>query len=382
MAGMGEINGLLAGRVFLRFSFTLVHLAMDQHLIDAIAKGDHVKAQRLSSLMSTVNSVISFALRPVAGALLDSYGRKPFLVLCPLFSAIARACVLARPGTREYVAYRILINIALLPLWSAITSYLCDKFGRATPKYTVAMQRMRVILTLVGLLANRVGSRIGSAKTNIALSCLVNLLASASFLLFTSESLKKEERKEFAVSKAANPLSFLSLISRSQRLRSLAPILIMQAVPDYDYTSGTFYRQRFGWKVTETANLMFFNQISGIIESWVCPENPMIRSLGIKATTQLSGILGTIMDLNSAYTTIPETIYCNSVLSIFMHGRTAIDALVSAEAKRLKLGSGELSAALANLTTPLRFVMPAVYSVRITTTLNTSYILPLNTNRT
>eukprot|EP00466_Bigelowiella_natans_P011281 jgi/Bigna1/132660/aug1.18_g7368 len=200
MAGMGEINGLLAGRVFLRFSFTLVHLAMDQHLIDAIAKGDHVKAQRLSSLMSTVNSVISFALRPVAGALLDSYGRKPFLVLCPLFSAIARACVLARPGTRE----------------SAITSYLCDKFGRATPKYTVAMQRMRVILTLVGLLANRVGSRIGSAKTNIALSCLVNLLASASFLLFTSESLKKEERKEFAVSKAANPLSFLSLISRSQ----------------------------------------------------------------------------------------------------------------------------------------------------------------------
>eukprot|EP00471_Norrisiella_sphaerica_P002231 CAMPEP_0184493052 /NCGR_PEP_ID=MMETSP0113_2-20130426/24977_1 /TAXON_ID=91329 /ORGANISM="Norrisiella sphaerica, Strain BC52" /LENGTH=280 /DNA_ID=CAMNT_0026878171 /DNA_START=252 /DNA_END=1094 /DNA_ORIENTATION=+ len=224
------------------------------------------------------------------------------------------------------------------------------------------MQRMRLVLTLIGLLAIRVGGRIESSRRNILWSCLINLIGSLSCLILTEESLTRKARRKFTTKNASNPLSFLSLAAKSVSLRALTPILIAQAIPDYDYTSRSFYRQKFKWKVKETSNLMFCNQISGIIESFLCPENSMIKLLGVKATTQLSCVLGSIQDFNAAFTNRPESIFLNAFLSPFMHGRTAINTLVSEEAKNLSIGHGELAASLANLYTPLRFCLPTLFS--------------------
>mmetsp|Transcript_20025 Transcript_20025/g.49061 ORF Transcript_20025/g.49061 Transcript_20025/m.49061 type:complete len:431 (+) Transcript_20025:231-1523(+) len=361
-AGLQGVEGLVLGRACLRLSFTLVHLSLDHHLIDKVAKGDPVEAQRLSALMSTVNSIVSFALRSAAGAALDAWGRKPFLVCCPIFAAVARLCFVARPSRRAYMLYRLLINLSWMPLWPAITAYMADKLGRGSARYSVAVQRTRLVLTAVGLVALRIGARVRSARRNIFLSCIANLVASLVFLTCVSETLPEKKRVGLALSRAGNPLSFLTTLSKSPRLKALCPLLILQAIPDYDYTSKAYYRKQFGWKVTENANMMFFNQISGIVEGWICPEKPIIQALGVKATTQLASLLGAMQDLNAAFTSRPDTIYFNALLWPFMHGRTAVSTIVAKEAERLDIGHGELSSALENLTFPLRFMLPALFS--------------------
>jgi len=284
------------------------------------------------------------------------------LVLCPVIAALARAFILIRPKAIAYVSYRLLINLSLLPLWPAITAYVSDKLERGTARYNKAINRMNFFLTILGLAALKVGGRVKSARANIRLSVIVNLLAGVSFLLFAQESLPQRKRTTVNTRRAGNPLSFLRVLSQSKRLKALVPILIFQAISDYNYTERMYYRTRFKWKVPEISNLMFYNRVSGMIESWVCPDQPIIQTLGIKITAQLSALLSALCDLNSAFTPMPSSVLVNSALAPLMHGRVAVSALVAREAADIGIAQGELSAALGNLVFPLRFALPTVFS--------------------
>jgi len=373
-AGVRGVEGLLLGRIFLRFGFVLVSLSMDSHLIDTIANKDTTKGSRLKSMMSTVNSLVAFALKPITGALVDSVGRKPFLVLCPILAAIARMSVVVRGRPLNYVLYRLMINIAFLPLWPAISGYVADRFEPGTLRQSRAMQRMSLVLTLTGLLALRVGGRIGSARANIALSCLLNLAAAFCFLSFAPETLKKEDRKPLKIKTAANPLSFIRVLSKSKRLMALAPLYIMQNVPDYDSTTRAYYKKRFNWGVSEIANLMFWNRISGIFESVCCLDRPLIQLLGLKKTAQLSCIVGAAQCANTAFTLRPNSVLLNSALDPLRHGRSVVMSLIQTEAKRQGIGQGELQAALGNLLFPLRLVAPSLFTELYT---NAQHTLPM-----
>jgi len=344
-----------------------MHLAVDQYLIDHITLGDAAKSQRLSTWMSTINSLISFALRPAAGSLVDACGRKTFLVLCPLLAALARCILLLKPSSRSYVVYRLFINLANMPLWPAIQAYVRDSRGRGTARYSMAMQRMGFVLTLVGLAALRVGYNLNSSKRNIAFSCLINVAAALAFLLFAPETLASKHRKPVSVSslvKKSNPLSFLSVFSKSRTMKAMAFLHFMSYVPEFDVTSRNAFRKRFGWKTREMAKLMFYNQISGLVEGWLCPERYIVPYLGAKRTLQVANLLSAFADFNCALTPQKSswTIYLNSFLWPLIHGRSMLDALVSQEAKDLAIGDGELSAAQSNLTFPLQFGLPSVYT--------------------
>ena len=45
-----------------------------------VLRNDHARAQRMTTGIATLLSLSTFALAPVAGGLMDRFGRKPFLV--------------------------------------------------------------------------------------------------------------------------------------------------------------------------------------------------------------------------------------------------------------------------------------------------------------
>lgn len=338
-----------------------VHLSLDEHFVDKICAGDEARASRLSSLVSTLNAVISFLLQPAAGALVDSFGRRAFLALCPIFAGLSRSLIVASPSVPGYVAYRVGVNALTMPLWPAISAYISDTFERGTARYSLAQARMNLILTIAGLLANRVGRGLG-VRRNLILANTLHIIGGLVMYALCRESLPPAKRVPFSTKRAANPLSFMSTLGRSRGLRALAPVLLLQALPGYDGTTRSFYRVRFGWRVKRMSDMLLASQIMGILESAMVPQRPMIRVLGLLNTARLGALLEAVADLNCAFTSDSKTVFLNQLLSPLIHGDEAVNAVVAAEAKRLGIGDGELSAALSSLMIPLRLVVPAAFS--------------------
>jgi len=118
-----QIAGIAAGKTLMRGSFALVSICMNEILLD-IYGGNLTAVARYGSAISSVNTLVSFFMQPLSGALMDKYGRKPFLVCGGILAGILRGQVGLNPSSLSYTLYRLFLPVFYAPFFPAYADFM------------------------------------------------------------------------------------------------------------------------------------------------------------------------------------------------------------------------------------------------------------------
>lgn len=67
-------------------------------LLVSVFRGDRIRTQRVLSRVGTATTLLGFLVSPLNGALMDSVGRRPFLICGSSVSAAIRLFISIRPS--------------------------------------------------------------------------------------------------------------------------------------------------------------------------------------------------------------------------------------------------------------------------------------------
>jgi DHA1 family tetracycline resistance protein-like MFS transporter len=349
--------------------FSLVMLASPELLLE-INGGDLAAADRVRALVETACAVAGLLSRPLSGALVDAYGRRPAMVAGSLLSALGRVCAVTRPSNASYVAYRVLNQVALAPLTQAFGAMLADRLGgRGTPAFVRAHKLVFSWLAVVRISTQHCAgqSRLAADKrASIALAALCSLAAALAFALAVPESLPDAQRRPLVLSRAANPLGFLAFFASSRRLAALAVLRLATAVPVFNQTGAYYRRAKFNFAMREQAHVL--NIANALEVAAPLYSVPLLRRLGARRTAVLGQWAGAAACLAAAATHDARTLLALPLLTSLFDS-AAFDAFEAIAQRGATLGQGELGAAMENLYLPLSLALPTAFSALFTASL-------------
>jgi MFS family permease len=349
--------------------FSLVMLASPELLLE-INGGDLAAADRVRALVETACAVAGLLSRPLSGALVDTYGRRPAMVAGSLLSALGRLCAVARPSNASYVLYRVLNQIALAPLTQAFGAMLADRLGgRGTPAFMRAHKLVFSWLAVVRISTQHCAgqSRLAADKrASIGLAALCSIAAALAFALAVPESLPDAQRRPFILSRAANPLGFLTFFASSRRLAALAVLRLATAVPEFNQTGAYYRRAKFAFTMREQAHVL--NIANALEVAAPLYSVPLLQWLGPRRTAVLGQWASTAACLAAAATRDARALLALPLLTSLFDS-AAIDALEATAHRGTSVGQGELGAAMQNLYLPLSLTLPAAFSALFTASL-------------
>lgn len=292
-------------------------------------------------------------------------GRKPFLVVAPLLSAVSRSMVLLAPSNITYVLYRLCNLVALLPAMQAVTAYLADIFGgRGSERYITVNKQMWMILAMVRIIFTYVARRLKSKTRSFQLSIVLNVASALSFYFLVNESLKEKNRKKLTVAKATNPFRFITYFSSSEKLQALAFFTLAFNFPMYNNTHDLYRRRRFNWTLTDTTNMVQISNLCEVLAPFLATKLSALmggrkNNVGI---LYLYAVMSMVCDLNRLFTQNKYTLYLNPIIMSLIDVQSVIEVLISEAKSGDDVGEGEFSANYQNLSFPLGLVLPTVFS--------------------
>ena len=404
-----SLSSLLTWPCFLLSHRAHVSCTLSSHSYQSY-QGDAGKTGKILALIEMASSLASFFWNPIASSMMDAWGRKILLVLCPLLSAVARSSVAASPSVATYVGYRVLNTVALEPLFPVVNAVLADIFGRGTSKCLVEQSKLNRALTvtrLLVLLGSQMVGHAGTTEQRFFVASGLNIIGALIMLLGVKETLPEESRAKLTLGRAVNPFSFLSFfgwtgapqtasgkpaqprsaLDRSS-LRAIGTMLALQSLTCCNSTVGLYRMNRYGasWGLSARAQMTLVSEFMGLIESyaqvaicenWLKFATSEARSAGetnehaaLIRVARWSQRIKAFTNVHSAYTPDYRSLYGNLVLDATRQGPVMIERIVVAESKRVRekdpnaapIGQGELHAALSSLEFPIRLLAPWIFS--------------------
>eukprot|EP00514_Thraustochytrium_sp_LLF1b_P005564 CAMPEP_0184516478 /NCGR_PEP_ID=MMETSP0198_2-20121128/5053_1 /TAXON_ID=1112570 /ORGANISM="Thraustochytrium sp., Strain LLF1b" /LENGTH=354 /DNA_ID=CAMNT_0026906807 /DNA_START=318 /DNA_END=1378 /DNA_ORIENTATION=+ len=321
---------------------------------------DHTRADKVRAHVETMNTMSGFLFRPMVGSFIDAYGRRAGLVGGPALAALARLLVVKFPTNTNYIIYRFVNLLSMIPLMQAFSATLSDKLGgRGSKEYARVSKATSMLLALVRSVSLMLTSRVRNSRQRFLLAGAFNVMASATFYLFVGESLGKAERRPLKLVKAANPFAFLPFFAQSSKLRALALFTLARSAPEYNGTTGYYRRKRFHWKLQDEARVQQIGNFAEVVGPLV--SLPLMERIGRRRTAICLQTARAVVNLNTAFTPDSRTLLCNPVL-LALFDSTCTDRLDHEAASSVDAGSGELSSNLMNLRFPLGMVLPNLFS--------------------
>ena len=274
---------------------------------------------------------------------------------------VARLIVLIRPNNYTNLLYRVTNMMAMMPLYYGIIAYLSDKFGgRASLKYAEVTRYMRVAESLTRIVFLQVGARIKDKKKCFLLASVMNFVAASVFTVSLKETLKAKDRQEFHPRKSSNPFHLLQYFTKTAQLKRLALLLLLTSIPLQNMIGELYRRQKYGWKVKETALLLQVGNICEVVSPLIAL--PIYRKLGAELTFACGQLTSSLACLNSAFTPNSKTLYLNPIVCSLFDQDAATNVLIDKASETSPVGEGRLSAAIMGLNFPLGLVFPTVFS--------------------
>ena len=169
----------------------------------------------------------------------------------------------------------------------------------------------------------------------------------------------------------------------ADKLKPLAGMLLLLAVPSYNDTHQLFRTARFGWGVAENTRYFMLLQATGMLKPlvlhWLLGDggggggssgsgsgsgSGGGLGLGIGGMTRLHLRAAAAVAVHTALTRRAGSLYCNPFLNLLCQGESLLEDELGARAmaRHAHLGQGEGRALLSNLYLPLRLVAPMVYA--------------------
>lgn len=353
-----NVVGLIVGRSLILSNLVIIQFALKEVLLK-LNHGDKSKTQRIDTKIQFIMTLNNFFISPLAGALIDAYGRKPFLLLYPIVAAITRIALAKKPGMFVYILSRILTSLTWVPYIRAVTASMADTFGRGTEAYTRITTRITIIFRIIRLISTALGGQLHNELHNFYFAALFSF---GGFLVFSccSETLPLVKHRKMHWYRAFNPFSFFPFFQKTKVLMRFVIVILLHSIPFQNTTYQLLRKEKFDWSVKEETNLSLATEVIGFLGSWY--KASTISTFGIQKVATWGLRLDALSDFNSAFTKKALTIFMNPVFFAFDYSDSAIDQFISLAAEDIDAGHGELSSAISNLTFPIRLVFPSLFS--------------------
>eukprot|EP00039_Didymoeca_costata_P003668 m.68995 g.68995 ORF g.68995 m.68995 type:complete len:416 (+) comp12020_c0_seq1:82-1329(+) len=348
---------MTTSRCLLNASMSLAMISSPR-LALSLCNNDGARTQRLLNRLSLANTISALLLGRLAGSAMDCYGRKPALVTAPLVACLTRAILVTYPSKKMYMLYRFIVALVYLPYFSALNASIND--FNVSPK---ARQLMDSLCTMTRLLFFSVSARISKDTDALKLSAVFSLLASCITAWGTPESLSKEDAKSLTWKNAIrNPLGGItSVFTTSKTVMALGVIALLKSLSTHNSSLAMYRRTRFKWGRKEESNFAFVSNLVSLLGPFTI--DPLLWILGAKGVARFAELLGAmvcVVDASSQDPRHPQL--AESVRVALSHGDVVFDVALANEARKCKVGQGELAAALGNLITLPGLAAPSFFS--------------------
>ena len=253
----------------------------------ALCGGDlGVSAVATASLISAV-SACSFFLQPVVGALSDTLGRRPFMMLEPLarigwFSFLtSRLC----SSLDRYVIAAVL-NFGVLGAGGHLVreAALDDLFGRRAAVRAGIQAQQNFYSSILNTVCPIIGAEVSRRSNQMAhyLGMLLLLLQLGTSSLFMPETLRREERRPFKI-RAMNPLSNMAvLFTHGAGLRGFAIInFLYNFANGCNQNKGDYAMTAMDWVPQDISYLQSFESLVNVFSQRIVVMR-MIRTFGAR----------------------------------------------------------------------------------------------------
>lgn len=252
-------------------------------LITEVSGQDLSRAALWGGVLSTVYAFMQFLCAPLLGALSDTYGRRPVLLIT-LAIMVVDYVVLAVAGTLWLLVLARLVGGIAAATQSAASAAMADLsspgeraqgFGLIGAAFGIGF----VLGPTLGGLLGEFGSRapFWAAGALATLNLLIGLA-------FFPETVTPENRRRFDI-RAANPLGAFRALARLPGLqRSLAILFLYHlAFAVYPSVWAFFTQARFGWSAGMTGlSLGLFGISMAVVQGWLI--RPVLARLGERGT--------------------------------------------------------------------------------------------------
>jgi MFS transporter, DHA1 family, tetracycline resistance protein len=336
-------------------------------LVRDFLDGDTARAATWFGLMGVTWALMQFVFSPIAGALSDTYGRRPVLLASNAGLGLDYVLMALAPGVGWLFFGRILNGI-FAATFSTATAYIAD----VTPaeKRAAAFGMIGASFGIGFVLGPALGGLLGAVDPRLPFWVAAGLsLANAVYGWFVlPESLPKESRAPFRF-KTANPVGAMQLMFGDPAIRPLSTVLFLyhlaHAVLPAVFV--LFAAYRFGFGPKEVGYVLALVGICSAIVQAVLTKH-MVARFGTR-TTLLVGLIAGIAGFTVQGLTTSPVWYVVGIpmFSLWQFISPAAMQILSArlgpeEQGRLQGANASLTS-IANLAGPLTFTSIFAWAV-------------------
>mmetsp|Transcript_18224 Transcript_18224/g.29639 ORF Transcript_18224/g.29639 Transcript_18224/m.29639 type:complete len:736 (-) Transcript_18224:23-2230(-) len=331
------------------------------------------KAAKLLSSMMGVGAAFEFLVNPVLGRMSDEHGRKPFLLLCILGTALSRLGVYLSPNSKRVIFSDRVASMALVTsFFSCIRAAQADVLstGSGLALAAGAIARYAGMGIFLGPYLDTLVTRIGGGEARYSFLASSVLLSSVAGLVFMEmdETLEKEKRKPVDWV-ACNPFSFLTLFNKSNTVATLMGVILLQAFGDgrnIQEVNTVFMKRHLGWGRIKISNMIAAYGAAVMIGALFVKKS--IKTFGLKGHTSFSNFcqfLGSVLWGLAPAESPWDMILTHLSLLVSLGAQRKRDAVESITTKILMndptIGKGQIAAALANWRSIASIVGPLIF---------------------
>lgn len=328
-------------------------------LVESFA-GDTSQAAVVFGLMSASWALMQFVFSPIAGALSDTYGRRPILLASNFGLGLDYILMAMAPNLVWLFVGRIISGI-MAATFSTATAYIADV--TEPEKRAAAFGMIGGAFGVGFVLGPAIGGLLGGYDPRLPFWIAAGLsLANAVYGFFIlPESLAKENRAPFRL-KSANPIGAITLLRSDPTLTRLGLVLFFYylahaALPAVFVLYSGY---RFGWGTREVGLVLAaVGVFSAIVQAGLM--RPAIATFGAHRTLMI-GIVGGMVGFLIQGVTANALVYCIGIPIFVIWGFITPSAQQLMTARLGADRQGQLQGANSSLMSIANLIGPIVFS--------------------
>jgi MFS transporter, DHA1 family, tetracycline resistance protein len=336
-------------------------------LIEQLVAGDTVRAAQYVGFFGTLFALMQFFAGPILGALSDSFGRRPVVLLSNLGLSIDYIIMALAPGVGILLFGRMLAGATSASVATA-GAYIADVTAPEKRAQAFGMLSAAFGLGFV------IGPAIGGLLGEIDIRYPFWAAAAMSFVNFIygyfvlPESLAQENRRAFSW-RVANPIGGLRMLSSNSTLWSFGSALFLSQLAHTVLVSVyvIYLSHRFGWGPADIGWLLAAVGLASVVVQGGMVR-PLVKFMGEKNAALLGLLAGAAGLLWYGFAWEGALIWLGVPLTAMWGlfnaaAKSIMSNTVDANAQGQLQGVNTSLAALANTFGPTLFAMIFAYSI-------------------
>jgi adenylate kinase len=362
---INKLVNVIGSAFFLNVIQTTETMSANSTMMLQASSGDASKAARTMGMVSTIGALLEFLLNPLLGRLSDCYGRRVFVLLGSIGTTMMDLFVNLNPNSLSHLIARTILSTLFNTLIvTSVRAGLSDQIGGK--ELGVANAKVGIlagVAIIIGPIFGTFSQKYLGNKNVFLISTIVGFINVLNLLLRFDETLKEEDKKQNMDWAAANPASFLKLITNgSRKMASYALSLGFQCIAEprfiFPYAMLT-WETVYKYSPVKRGNFAAIFGVSYVFGAMIAKSR--LSKIGLEAhisESNLSNLVGFLI-WSFRQDTI-GTVCALLCMTFGIRKRDGLEIMLLKEGGKQKWGKGETYAYISNFKSASAIISPVI----------------------